>query len=374
MNSPAVIQLVDSLALGGLEAVAVNLANALAEQGVPSHLCATRAEGPLVQRLSSRVAYLNLGRKGVADLAALRRLAQFIRQRQINLVHAHGTSLFFGALVSFFIRNVAVVWHDHFGRYATEQRPAWLYRLAARRCAAIITVNEPLADWARSKLRFRADRVWYVPNFACETTTTAGTRAELPGTPGQRVICVANLRPEKDHLTLIEAMKQVVAAQPTASLLLVGSEATRHQVARVRERIGQLGLDHHVFFLGSRPDVGSILQGANIGVLSSSSEGMPLALLEYGLAGLPVVATSIGQVPDVLDQGRAGILVAPGRPAALAAALVRLLESPPLREQYGAALQRRVRQHYSPEAVLRRIQGIYETVLESGAGRAVAGD
>ena len=75
--------------------------------------------------------------------------------------------------------------------------------------------------------------------------------------------------------------------------------------ARVQERIQQHGLESHVFLLGSRSDVPSILSGCDIGVLSSASEGMPLALLEYGVAGLPTVATRVGQVPEILDEGRA---------------------------------------------------------------------
>ena len=358
-----VIQVVDSLQLGGLESVAVNLANLLAERGVRSFLCSTRASGPLATRLSPRVTHLELERKGRIDLAALRRLVGFLRQQQVDIIHAHGTSLFFSALAALFVPRVKLIWHDHFGRYLTENRPAWIYRLATTRTKGVIVVNEPLAEWARAILRIPADRAWYVPNFVVEPADSSKS-VQLPGTPGKRMVCVANLRPEKDHLTLVDAMKQVTEADPSASLLLVGNDANQAHATKVKERIHQYALQQNVFLLGSRSDVGDILSACDIGVLSSTSEGMPLALLEYGIAALPTVATRVGQVPEVLDQGRAGVLIAPGQPAELAAALLRLLRSEDLRANLGGELNRRVRKKYSEAAVMREILQIYKTVLQ----------
>jgi glycosyltransferase involved in cell wall biosynthesis len=173
---------------------------------------------------------------------------------------------------------------------------------------------------------------------------------------------VANLRPEKDHATLIHAMKQVCLFVPTATLLLAGNEPDQTHASRLRNLIHQHALDNHVFLLGSRPDVSALLRACDIGVLSSASEGMPLALLEYGIAGLPAVATAVGQMPEVLDEGRAGLLVCPRQPTPLAEALLKLLRSAELRSNLGAALSRRVQERYSAQSVLRQIIRIYETL------------
>jgi glycosyltransferase involved in cell wall biosynthesis len=356
------MQVVDSLAVGGMEAVAVNLANLLAQRQMRSFLCFTRAGGPLEARLSPEVTRLGLGRKTLLVPAALRRLARFINERQIDIVHAHGSALFLSALAGLSARRARLLWHDHFGRQAPDERPAWIYRMATRRCGGIIAVNQPLALWARTRLKAPAHRVWYVPNFVAQPAGALPPPMALPGTPGGRIVCVANLRPEKDHPTLIEAMKRVSQVVPTATLLLAGDEADQAQASRLREQIRREALGNHVFLLGSRPDVRAILGVCDIGVLSSASEGMPLALLEYGSAGLPTVATAVGQVPEVLDDGRAGLLVCPRQPNALAEALLRLLRSPELRSSLGAALQRRVQERYSEQAVLDQIIGIYETL------------
>jgi glycosyltransferase involved in cell wall biosynthesis len=201
-----------------------------------------------------------------------------------------------------------------------------------------------------------------VPNFVIAPLTSSVPVA-LPGTVGKRIVCVANLRPEKDHLTLLDAMKGVVQSEPAASLLLVGNETDSAHVVKVKERIQQNSLNHNVFLLGCRNDVGNILYGCDIGVLSSASEGMPLALLEYGMAGLPVVSTRVGQCAYVLDEGRAGFLVEPGKPDELTTALLQFLTSKNLRRTVGTKFKDRVTQEYGERVAVSRICGIYESLL-----------
>jgi glycosyltransferase involved in cell wall biosynthesis len=291
--------------------------------------------------------------------------ARFLKDRRIDIVHAHGTSLFFSALAGWLVPKATVVWHDHFGRYATEDRCALLYRLATARTGGIIAVNEFLADWARTRLKVCSERVWYVPNFVVEKGRQPNS-VDLPGRRGKRIVCVANLRPEKNHLMLIDAMKEVVKAEQMASLLLVGAQTHPQHAERIKNRIVESKLEQHVFMLGSRDDVASILSVCDVGVLASSSEGMPLALLEYGLSGLAVVATRVGQVPEVLDEGRSGILTAPGSPNELAAALLKLFSCAKLREELGGALRSRVQRKYGELAVMDRIVQIYEVLMGKG--------
>src|SRR5262249_26337320 len=131
---------------------------------------------------------------------------------------------------------------------------------------------------------------------------------------------------------------------------------------------GRPGLCGHVTCLGQRTDVPAILRGCDVGVLSSASEGLPLALIEYGLCRLPAVATRVGQCPDVLDDGRAGLLVPPGSPGPLADAILDLLGSAERRASFAARLARRVRTVYGPREALARVESIYCSVLGLGDG------
>jgi glycosyltransferase involved in cell wall biosynthesis len=357
-----VMHLVDTLEMGGAERMAVNLVNAMPRGAYRFTLCTTRRDGPLADIVAPDVTRLRLNRSGRFDLAAVGTLARFIKGEHVRILHAHGTSLFLARLAARQSPRPAVVWHDHFGRYAVEERPAWLYRWATAGIDGVIAVNTPLRQWARQRLRVPADRSWYVPNFVMPDQN-GSPPLDLPGRPDLRIVCVANLRPQKDHLTLIRAMAQVVKTAPETHLLLAGETPDPLHLERVRAEIARRGLGAHVSILGPRSDVSAIVGACAVGVLSSSSEGLPLALIEYGIGGLAVVATDVGECATVLDGGRAGVLVQPAAADELAGALLRLLASPDLRAKLGRRLQTHVQVAFGKAQGVARVREIYDRVI-----------
>jgi glycosyltransferase involved in cell wall biosynthesis len=344
--------------------MAVNLVNALPRVRCEVYLCTTRQEGPLADLVTKDVGRLRLNRRWRFDLMAVRRLVAFNQAYGIQILHAHDASLFLAGLASLFPPYPAVLWHDHFGLYTIQERPIWLYGLATSRVSGVIAVNQPLAEWSRRRLGIPTERVWYIPNFVC---SAEGHEAlpTLPGALGNRIVCVANFRAQKDHLTLLRAMARVIRQVPTANLLLVGAAIEPEYSAVVQREIVQQGLERNIALLGVRQDVYSILKACDIGVLSSASEGLPLALIEYGMAGLAAVATNVGQCGEVLDEGRAGILVPPASPEQLAEALLSLLKFPERRLALGKQLYRRVQERYSPSFVIEQVCQVYERVLSA---------
>jgi len=111
-----VLQLIDTLNAGGAERVALNYANELSQHLEGSYLCATRQEGPLKNQIKPEVGYLFLQKKSALDLGAVRRLSQYVKANKINLIHAHGTSFLTAVLCKLFVRNLKIVWHDHYGK------------------------------------------------------------------------------------------------------------------------------------------------------------------------------------------------------------------------------------------------------------------
>ena len=363
MKSVRVLQVIDSLNAAGKERVAVNLANILQSDGFQSYLCTTRMDGALEPLIHENVGRLRLARKRKYEVGALYKLVSFIQEHQIRILHAHDTSLFIAGLASLFPPYPAVVWHDHDGQFGLVERPVWFYRMGATRVKGVIAVTEPLAEWARTKLHVPAKRVSYLPNFVCPNETTVEA-SNLPGVKGARIVCVAALRPQKDHVTLLRAMTLVVQKVPTAHLLLVGTtRGDRDYSDLIGQTIAHGNLDKHVSLLGERQDVNAILRAGSVGVLSSAGEAFPLTLLEYGLVGLPAVATRVGQCAEILDEGQAGVLVPPGSPEQLAEALVGLLTSPARRATLGNKLKRRVEELYSSKRAREELCKIYDRVL-----------
>ena len=363
MTSVGVMHMVDTLETGGAERVAVNLVNKLPRERYIPYLCTTRSDGPLACLVAADVSRLRLNRRHRFDIVALQRFVNFIKLNDIRILHAHGTSIFMAAVASLLVPYLRIVWHDHFGRCESESRPVWLYRRAVDRASAVIAVNEQLARWSRLCLSVPPARIWYIHNFVVGDDANGGDRF-LPGNTGERLVCVGNLRSQKDHSNLIRALALIVQQVPTIHLLLIGAIVDMHYCQMIRAEISHFGLDRHVTFLGQCTNVLAILSSCDIGVLASVSEGFPLALLEYGTAGLPAIATRVGQCPEVLDNGNAGLLVCPGNPADLAEAVLGLLRSPSRRATLGTILHKRVQEMYSVDLAIQKVCHIYEAILQ----------
>jgi glycosyltransferase involved in cell wall biosynthesis len=361
MQRLGVMHIIDTLSAAGAERVAVNMVNHLPRQKYVPYLCTTRCDGPLDVLVRADVGRVRLKRKSRRDLAAIARLRRFIRSNKIGILHAHGPSLMIARLAAIGT-DAKILWHAHHGRYALEDRRALHYRMATDGIAGVITVNRELAEWCARRLTVPSRAIWYLPNpVSLEGSSDAP--ADLPGTKGSRIICVANFRVEKDHLTLVRAIAQVARKFPAVHLLLVGSISDASYKQSVEKEILALGLQNHISLLGARNDIPALLRQSDIGVLSSASEGLPMSLLEYGAAGLPVVATNVGECSNVLDHGLAGLLVPPGSPDNFAGALTGLLASPERRNELGARFRRRVNDSFSADAAMKQLCDIYDSAL-----------
>ncbi len=364
-SGPAkVLQVIDSLAVGGAEQMAVHLANDLARHGHESSLVATRRAGPLAGALDPAVRWQCLDRSGRFDPAAIAALRAIVRERGIDVIHAHSTSVFLVAAAFAVGPRPAVVWHDHLGGAA--QRNPWPLRLVTPWIDAGVAASAEIEADDRRRLWLR-DRLVLVPNFSV-LDADAAPAPDLPGRTGARIVCVANLRPPKDQLTLVRAMARVATTHPDAVLLLVG-HATGPYADEVRAEIERRGVGANVALLGVRTDVAAVLAASDIGVLSSVEEGTPLAVLEYGLADLPVVATAVGEVAEMMG-AHDGRLVAPGDPEALARALVALLDDPDERHRAGAELRERLEARYSNTAMTARWEEVYRAAMARRVSRS----
>jgi glycosyltransferase involved in cell wall biosynthesis len=355
-----ILQLIDSLEAGGAERMAVNLANALHAAGVPVVLVASRAAGVLQAQLHSEVPFYCLHKKSTLDIKAFKRLKGIVNTHEINLIHVHSSSFFMATWLKWRLPQLKLVWHDHYGHSdMLANRPKRMLNFCARYFDGIIAVNQQLANWSATILKHGHIKV--LPNFVVMTDNMAPTTT-LQGQAGKRLLCLANLRPQKDHLTLLKAFKIVNEVFPDWTLHLVGKDFKDAYSRELTNKIQELQLQHQVFTYGSREDISHILAQANIGVLSSESEGLPLALLEYGMAGLPVVATTVGDVPLVLSHRESGLLVPAGNAQALAMALQDLIEQPQLAETYGNQLKQSVQTAFSAQAATLQLIKFYKTL------------
>ena len=346
-----IIQIIDSLEAGGAERMAVNYANALAGLVSFSGLVATRKEGPLRKQVNPGVSYLYLNKRSVIDFNALFKLRQYVVQNEVTIVQAHSTSFFTAALLKVTYPSIQLIWHDHYGDSEfLSKRPVVALNSALLFFNGIISVNHKLKIWAETKLKFR--NTIYLPNFPSEESNIA-EHTVLDGEDNKRIVCLANLRVQKNHFLLLEVAMKLKVTHPDWTFHLIGKDFNDRYSAQIRHKIGEYDLEKKVFFYGSRQDVKNILQQCTIAVLSSNSEGLPLALLEYGLAKRPVVVTDVGEISSVLQNGKNGFLVAPQSVEAFYAAAVAFIQSETLQSNLGNELYATIKKEYSEEGVLK---------------------
>jgi glycosyltransferase involved in cell wall biosynthesis len=342
--------------------MSVNLANALAQGGIDSYLCITRENGLLQSEVSRNVKVIQLDKKSAFDIKAILKLRRFIKDNHINIIHAHATSFFTATICKIMCSGIKVVWHDHYGNAEKlDQRDARVLKICSLLFDYVISVNEKLKYWAIKNLHLTDENITFIQNFANLSIT--GKKPSLPGDNEHRIIVLANLRPQKDHLVLLEAFNQIVDKYTSWHLLLVGADNNDKYSKSLKDYVYKNKLQDKVHFLGSRNDSADILKVSTIGMLSSESEGLPVALLEYGLAKLPVVCTDVGKCRDVLDDGKCGILVQPKDSQALYNALSKYIDDEQLRSKDALKYHHRVITNYSQEAVIQKIIDIYNRVI-----------
>jgi glycosyltransferase involved in cell wall biosynthesis len=171
---------------------------------------------------------------------------------------------------------------------------------------------------------------------------------------------VAVLRPQKGLDVLVRAIPEVVAAVPNVRVVVAGEGPERGALEALA---AELGVSDHLMLLGQRGDVPDLLAAFDVAVVSSRFEGSPLATMEYMDAGLAVVATKVGGMPDLIEDGVNGRLVEPEDPAGLAAALVELLQDPARAREMGERGRERRRAEFSLDGTVRRLEAMYEELV-----------
>ncbi|MGI8596948.1 MAG: glycosyltransferase family 4 protein [Thermoleophilaceae bacterium] len=363
--------LIDSLTVGGAEMLLAEFAPVARSAGIELSVGYLSGDegSPAAGRLREsgvEPGYVPLG--SLKDPSALRRVRRHLVGVGPDLVHTHlEYADLIGGVAARSLRIPAVS-TLHAAEWPTRGRAGARSRLAAmvrRRYAhRVIAVSEN----ARSSYLARG---WDVPEHVvtihngiagrAEPGTGARVRAQLGLGPDDLVVAVvAALRPEKGHEIAAAACGRLVERFPKLRLLVVGDGEDRESVERALAPLGPRAIR-----TGYRDDVMAVLDASDVLLAPSYTDAFPTALIEAMAAGVPVVASAVGGIPEIVDDGATGLLVAPPpRPDGIAEALARALERPELRCALGRAARERFERRFSAVRWAQETRGIYETVLE----------
>jgi glycosyltransferase involved in cell wall biosynthesis len=246
----------------------------------------------------------------------------------------------------------------------------WAYRLAGRAGGSFVAVSADVGAAVRQEVHPPAGRLHVIPNGVDvarygRPDARASARTALNIAPTAPVlVSVAKLHEQKGHADLIESLPSVVAAHSNLLVLIVGDGPLRE---RLVAQVDAAGLAKHVRFLGVRADVPDLLSAADLFVLPSHWEGLPMALLEAMASSLPSVVTDVSGAREVTRPGATGIVVPPGQPKKFGAAIVELLGDRVRAVQMGRAAQEQVVRSHSVGLQAQRHADLYSSLLRGGA-------
>jgi glycosyltransferase involved in cell wall biosynthesis len=347
-----IIQLIDSLEAGGAERMSVNYANALADKIEFSGLITTRKEGVLLDQINSNVSYLFLNKKRQLDFLALFRLRFFILKNEVTHIHVHSTSFFIAFLLKLTLPSIKLIWHYHYGNnIQIPRKRIIIFRIIVPFFVGIISVNQNLKSWIENNLKSR--KVIYLPNFSMRIKEPE-LKSQMLGSGGKRIVSLANLREDKNHFLLLEVARKLKESHPDWTFHLVGKDFDDDYAFQIKKLIATYGLENNVFLYGSKQDIENILNQAAIAILTSQSEGLPVALLEYGLYQKAVVVTDVGEIPTIVQHGKNGFIVASNELGLFYQSLMNLIENETLRTDFGKALFNTIKADYTAEGVMEK--------------------
>lgn len=367
--TPAVLWVIKGLGPGGAERLLVHHARYACDQFSLEAAYVLPGKGHLVGELEAiGVPVSSLGEGRLGSLRWPLRLRRLLKQRRPAIVHVHSPAL--APIVRLLVRSLpgsppprlVYTEHNRWPLYRATTR--WANRLTYGLDDATIAVSE---DTRRSIAPTHRPGVRVI-HHGVDLEAVRGhrgardtTRAEL-GVSSETilVITVANARAEKGYPDLLGAAARVIQRQDGVTFVAVGQGPDAEQIATLHER---LGLGQRFRLLGYREDAVRFLAAADLFVLASHHEGLPVALMEALALGIPVVATAVGGVPEMIDDGVEGLLVPPHRPDALAAAIERVVTDEALRRRLveGARAKGEV---FDARRATGEVEAVYREVLQ----------
>jgi glycosyltransferase involved in cell wall biosynthesis len=346
---------------GGTQRQMIELIRRLDRERFDVHVACSHRTGtwvPLVRSDHPIAEFPIFGFRRPSTLTALVRFARWCRKHRIDILQS---CEFYGnvfALTGAVLAGVPLRIGGRRGMYVDKSHgQKQLHAFGYRGAHAVVANSRAAADLLIAEGVSRS-KVIVIPNgLDVQAFAPRVARAHL-----RRIVIVADLRDRKGHDVLIDAMPTVIAGRPDAELLIVGDGPLR---GALEQRAQQRDITASARFLGHRDDVPAILADADVFALPSYSEAFPNAVLEAMAAGLPLIVTGVGGIPELVEHAHSGLLVPPGSPDALAAALLQLLNDPAEAAALGAAARRAVESRFSFDRMVEEFEALYLRLLDA---------
>ncbi len=365
MTPRTILHTIETGGPGGAETVLLHLVSRLDAARFRS-VALIPEEGWLLDRLRERQVPTHLVPMRGRLHRTLREMARLARAEQIDLIHSHLPDQNFHSCLVGRMTGRKVVATYHGALDVSHMRAALKVRAVRRFASATVAVSQLLAESLRAA-GFASERLLCIHNGVdterFHVAPSGRLRAQIGCANGARLVgMVANLRRPKGYEFFVRSARLVVDRIPACHFVAVG-EGDPREVERLQNLVRELGLAGRFSFTGLRPDIPEVLSELDVFVLSSISEGLPLAVVEAMAAARPVVVTRCGGLVEVVEDGRSGFLVPPADPQSLASKVCEVLSNPSLAAELGGNARRRAEERFSLRRMLAEYENLYQRLL-----------
>lgn len=369
MRKQTILHTIETSEPGGAETILLRLASNLDRDRFRS-LALLPEEGWLSEQLrNAGVPVFFANSRKWYDFRLLKDMSRLIEQEGVDLIHSQQTGQnFYSCIAGLLKARKTVATYQAAHDLAEAQGWKDTARLATVRMLAdaVVAVSEDVSALLK-RAHFPPKKIVRIYNaidakgFSVKADGRLRRSLDLPE-HSRLVGTVACLRPQKGYTFLIEAARAVIDSIPEVHFIAAG-EMNAETSRPLFELVDQLGLRNHFHFLGFRDDIPEILSELDVFVLASTSEGLPLALLEAMAAGRPVVATQCGGPAEVVQNGVNGLLIPPGEPKAIASAVTELLTNRDRAARFAQAGRAKTQADFTLDKMLEDHEALYERLL-----------
>ena len=363
-----IVYVVHTLRLAGLENVVVSLANCMEPSLFECTIVSLASQDPLQNKVhTERVKVVSFEKKEGNNPRLIYQLCRFLCQERPHIVQTHNWGTLLEGVLAAKLAGVPIVIHAERGTIDRRRRNLFIQRCLLRTVHQVLSVSEAHRRRLADSTGFPYERIKPIPNgvdvslFYPRSTEKQRIRRNIGLEPTPIYIgTVANLRPVKNQALLLRVGSRICRTHENVRFVFAGDGPLKEQLVALA---AELGISAKVRFLGARADIPEVLNALDIFVLPSLSEGMPNAVLEAMASGLPVVATRVGGVPELIEDGNTGVLIPSEDEKQLETVLENLLRYYTKRLALGEKGRQHVLEYFRLDRMVNEYQDLYHSLV-----------
>lgn len=406
----------DKLFFGGAEMVVYNLATNLNKARFQVHICCLESLGEIGERIKAQgIEVFNLKSKKGMDFSLPFKLARLLKTKKIDIIHAHNSTAFKHAVMAAQIAKTPIIIQTRHGNELSglgllrrledtsgllamtenammalrKKLHRLIYRFLVNKADKIVCICNDLKEKIARDERIKEEKLFVIFNgiktdcFGAAAPRNDGTSTDAPRNDAREdtpcnddallqelglnkddliLINVANIRPEKGQVYLIDAFKELVQTFPNLKLLIAGKDSDIKLAQTLKAKVVENKMEDKVLFLGQRSDINELLAISDIFVLPSLTEGMPVTILEAMAMQKPILATNVGGIPEMIQNGSNGILIESKNTNALISALSGMITNNDMRRCLGQKAKETAQDQFRLEIMIRNYEELYKNL------------